>query len=293
MRGVAVVTALLAAGGVGAADLTVATFNTESASDTHWLEIARVIRTSERADVWALQEVESEDALGRYTAAAADAAGRGAHYRYIVSESGHNYSPDRRHDLLALVFNASDLRQLETIELHAIRSEPDGSRYGRPAWGHRAALISRFQLEDTGAEFYLGTVHLKCCGEHRGGPAIRAHQARLLRDWANARDVPVIFAGDFNIPIDPDSAAGNTSSRAFDRLREAFEWIRPANPAMTYCNPRYGSMLDHIFVRAASAVTAESAEVLRTDETDPGYCERDEEGGSDHRPVMGRFVFEE
>ena len=237
-------------------------------------------------DVWAFQEVASIEAAEEYTVAAG-AVGNRKSFRFVVSESGEINQPHRRNDLLAIVYNSSDLRQVETLELHSIRSEPGAGRLGRANWRLRGALFLRLQHKATGEEFYVGNVHLKCCGSP--GPTIRAHQAALLKEWVESQDVPVILTGDFNIPVAPSSANGNPSSDAFTTLEEAMEWLRPDNPVKTQCNPSFDSMLDHVFFKEGPKITAGAVRIL---EIQPQYCDLDSEGFPDHRPLVATFEFE-
>ena len=195
-------------------ELTIGTLNTESASDTLAFSVAGTIRDAGFADVWALQEVEGLDALEEFTVAAASA-GRRSSFRYVMSESGVIASMHRKNDFLGFVYNSSRLRQVETVELHGIRSTPGAGRLGDAEWRLRGALFMRFQDRDTRAEFYIGNVHLKCCGD---GAATRAHQVSIINQWIERSDVPVILTGDFNIPIEPDAEEGPTGCR---RLRRA------------------------------------------------------------------------
>lgn len=266
-----------------AQDVRVGTFNTESASDTQPSRVAETIREVGRVDVWAFQEVASRRAAVEFTQAASAVAGRD-NYRYIISESGEITSPDRQNDLIAIAYNSTRLRHVETVELHGIRSEPDVGRLGKSNWRLRGALFARFQVRGSENEFYVGNVHLKCCGGT--GPSIRAHQATILQEWVAEADAPVILTGDFNIPIDPASADGNLTSNAFTALEAQLEWLRPTNPTKTQCNPQFNSMLDHFFMSPGAGITATG---IRIHMTEPSYCDLDERGYADHRPVTADF----
>lgn len=266
---------VLASARAGAGEIRFATFNIESDASTDDGRIAETIRALGTLDMLALQEVAGRDAV-RNATAAMRSAGSGR-YRYVISESG-SAGRGRIGDRLAIVYDSARFRQLETVELHAIRSEPDGTAHGRPNWGLRAALFLRLRAYDDDTEFLFGTVHLKCC---TAGRQIRAHQARLLGDWIARTGVPVILAGDFNIPVLPQEANGATASAAFDRLVEALAWGRPIK---TQCSPDHESMLDHVFVDRERITALE----VRIHETDPAYCAADRRGGSDHRPISAR-----
>src|SRR4051812_42503777 len=79
---------LLVVGAAHAADVRVATFNTESDDDTLPAKVAETIRELPNVDIWALQEVEDEDALKIYRAAAKGQTEEP--WRYVISESGVN-----------------------------------------------------------------------------------------------------------------------------------------------------------------------------------------------------------
>ncbi len=155
---------------------------------------------------------------------------------------------------------------------------------GNPAWRLRGALFLRLQDTSTGVEFYVGNVHLKCCGG--GGITTRAHQAEIIREWISRADVPVILTGDFNIPVAPTSATGNQSSVAFTTLEQVATWLRPSNPIKTQCNPNFNSMLDLFFLTSGPNISVNDVEVR---EVDPSYCDMDAKGYADHRPVVARF----
>ncbi|MCR9074207.1 MAG: endonuclease/exonuclease/phosphatase family protein [Alphaproteobacteria bacterium] len=273
---------VLASARVEAGEIRFATFNIESDASTDDARIAETIRALGPLDMLALQEVAGPNAVRNATAALRSAT-RGR-YRYVISESGAAVR-GRLGDRLAIIYDSARFRQMETIELHVIRSVPDGSAHGRPNWGLRAALFLRLRAFDDDIEFLFGTVHLKCCS---AGGAVRAHQARLLAEWIARADVPVILAGDFNIPVLPQEANGASASAAFDRLVDALAWVRPANPTKTQCSPDHESMLDHVFVDRERIAMAE----VRIHETDPAYCAADRRGGSDHRPVSARVSIE-
>lgn len=262
-------------------ELIVGTLNTESAADTNVFAVSQVIRDTGFADIWAFQEVEDLEALTEYTVAAGATANR-INFRRVISESGTIASQHRKHDFLGIVYNSTRLRQVETVELHGIRSNPGSGRLGKPDWGLRGALLMRFQDKQTGAEFYLGNVHLKCCG--RDGPGIRAHQAEILKEWIERTNVPVIMAGDFNIPVDPTSGDG-TDAEAFVTLSSVMDWMSPENPIKTFCGTQ-NSMLDHVFVKSGPNLEPIDSVIEQTDEA---FCEAEKLGGPDHRPLIARF----
>ena len=281
-----------AASNVFAQSFTVATLNTESGSDTQAFRVAEIMRNLGRVEIWLLQEVASKEAAIEYTVAAG-AVGNRQKYRYLLSDSGKNHEQHRQDDRLAVVYNSSEFREVEVTELHSIRSRPNGTPLGKPDWHLRGALFVRFAHIDSGTEFYVGNVHLKCCGASdsasRHGPDIRSHQARLLKDWIDRRDVPVLLTGDFNIPIKPGAPLGNASSAAFGILSESMTWHRPSNPVKTYCGHLFDSMLDHLFSFGGGALEVKT---VRVGNAEASYCERDEQGYPDHRPVLAEIALD-
>lgn len=265
-----------------AADIRIATFNTESDDDTQPAKVAETIGKLPNVDIWALQEVEDEEALKKYRSAAKGTSAEP--WRYVISESGVN--TDRQSDHLGLLYRTDIFRQLETIEYHAIRSRHENnSKYGRTDWGMRAALLLRLMHIPSKREFYVGTVHLKCCGE---GEDQRAHQAGLLAKWIKQRDVPVILLGDTNIPIEPGQNASQVTAAAFKKLTQegGLTWLVPSNPIKTQCHPEFNSMLDQVYYTANLQPTTARAEIQFTSAS---YCQRETQGYSDHRPIVATF----
>ncbi|MBB3303301.1 endonuclease/exonuclease/phosphatase family metal-dependent hydrolase [Rhizobium sp. BK077] len=264
------------AGSAIAADLRIATFNTESDDDTQPAKVAETIAAMGSFDLLAVQEVESADTLKAYTEAAAKQGGR---WRFVISESGVNV--DREADLLGIIYRTDRLRQLETNELHLIRSKPDGTKYGRTDWSLRGALSLRLLDLQTGDEFRVTTVHLKCCNE----PGTRTHQAALLAEELAKSTVPNIVLGDTNIPIEPgDDHPDSANFPAFTSLGPGSGriWLRPVTAIKTQCSPDFNSMLDQIYVPTG---TVGAAEILFPEAS---YCSKDAEGYSDHRPVVAQ-----
>jgi endonuclease/exonuclease/phosphatase family metal-dependent hydrolase len=209
----------------------------------------------------------------------------GEPWHHVISESGVN--TDRQSDHLGLLYRTDLFRQLETIEYHAVRSrQENNSKYGKPDWGMRAALFLRLMHIPSKREFYVGTLHLKCCGE---GEDQRAHQAGLLAKWIKQRDVPVILLGDTNIPIEPGLKAPQVTAAAFKKLttEAGMVWVEPANPVKTQCDVNFNSMLDQVYHTANLQPTSVSAEIQFTS---PSYCDGDTQGFSDHRPIVATFT---
>ena len=268
-----------------AAEIRIGTFNTESGPDTLPVKVAETIREVRGVDLWALQEVEGADALEHY-AEAAKVSG-GGRWTWVLGRSGSYTAPDRAPDRLGVLYRRDMFRELETIEYHAIRSVPSDAAYGRSVPQLLGALFLRLLHNRSKTEFYVGNVHLKCCAD---GVDIRAHQARLLASWIARADVPVILVGDFNIPVSPLDPSGNTDSRAFMELttRANLLWVRPVNPYKTICDPRYDSMLDHVYHTRGFLEDTATVEVQFAV---AAYCDEEGAGYSDHRPVVASFRF--
>ncbi len=143
----------LAAGPALAGDLTVATFNTESDSDTVPSLVAQQIKELGPLDILAVQEVQDQQALFTYTKALAEE--HGGRWRYVISESGTNRS--RQDDLLGIIYNTDAFRQLATTEFHMVRSKEGAGPYGEPFWSVRGVLMLRLFHYDTETEFQIAT----------------------------------------------------------------------------------------------------------------------------------------
>ena len=270
---------------VRAAEVRVGTFNTESGPDTLPVKVAKTIREVRGVDIWALQEVESPVALEHYAEAARISGG--GRWTWVIGRSGSYTAAGRIPDHLGILYRRDMFREIETVEYHAIRSMPSDAAYGRSVPALLGAMFLRLLHRRSKTEFYVGNVHLKCCDD---GADIRAHQAKLLASWIGRRDVPVILVGDFNIPISPQHPSGNTDSRAYGELTASADllWVRPVNPHKTVCDPRYDSMLDHVYHTRGFLENTATAEVQFTD---AAYCEGEADGYSDHRPVVASFQF--
>ena len=92
-------------GAAQAADIRIATFNTESDDDTQPAKVAETIGKLPNVDIWALQE--GEDALKRYLAAAKGTSATS--WRSVISESGVN--TDRQSDRLGILYRIDIFRR--------------------------------------------------------------------------------------------------------------------------------------------------------------------------------------
>jgi len=272
---------LLSVSPLVAADLRIATFNTES--DPHFstdpVNVARTISEMGKFDILALQEVEDADAVKQYAEAAAHSL-KGT-WRSIISESGVNF--DRKSDHLAIIYRSDLFRQIDTRELHMIRSNTGAGPYGKTDWSLRGALALRLQ-HTGGQEIQVVTVHLKCCGGE--GVAIRTHQSNVLAAEIDTERFPTIVLGDTNIPIEPGQPAPDVANLpTFTNLTTGMglKWVAPSNPVATQCSPQFNSMLDQIYGPPNAAASAE----IKFPEQ--AYCDRENAGYADHRPIVATF----
>lgn len=258
-----------------AAPVKIATYNTESDDDTNWSNVATDISSINGVDIWGLQEVEGQAALSKYLSQAGS-----GEWDAVLSRSGASTNPDYRSDQLAIMYRTDIFRLLDVGEYLAIKSNPGTGKYGCTSRGLRGLLYVKLLHRDTQKEFYVGNVHLKCCGT---GKDTREHQAKLMKDWIDRADAPIFLLGDFNIPVAPTDTNGPTGSPAFDILTENLTFAFPSNPIKTQCSPRYNSMLDLHFYSAEVAQWSPQVEVLKTSQA---YCDAEAVGGADHRPVV-------
>lgn len=136
--------------------LEVVTFNVQSSANTYPYRVGEIIQQLQRPEILVLQEVDNEKDLAWYTAAASlDSSYR---YRSVMSRAGRNSEPDRLNDHLAIVYNDTVLRLLETIELDTVRSRPDTSSLGVQDTRILPVLFARFQHKISKQEFYVGNI---------------------------------------------------------------------------------------------------------------------------------------
>lgn len=262
-----------------ATEIKIATYNTESDDDTNWTNVAADIDSIEGIDIWGLQEVEGPNALDTFL----PVAGAGQ-WEAVLSRSGASNTPTYKSDQLAILYRTDMFKLLDVGEYMAIKSTPGTGKYGRTSRGLRGLLYVKLLHRDTQQEFYVGNVHLKCCGN---GRATREHQAKLMKDWIDRADAPVFLLGDFNIPIAPSEQNGPIGSAAYNIIAGDLTFAYPSNAIKTQCNPTYNSMLDLHFYSPSVSAWNPQAEVLKTSQA---YCDADgtdqQPGGADHRPVV-------
>lgn len=258
-----------------AVDLTFVSFNVESDADTTPSAVARDISRIPASDVWALSEVSPRD-FETYRMAV------GENYRMFRGSTGGS-------DRLAIIYDPDVLSVVdEAVEL----SDAGGSRH---------PLMAVFAVNETNEEVWVVANHLqRGSGEDAAFNGTRQNQAAWLNRWAaehsEAERVPsMVLIGDFNFDVSQSTRRGNRSYEIFTR-NGIFRWVEPSCladsscPATgTQCNPRFGSILDFVFLAGAAREWEASSEILF--KNDPTYCENDDDGGADHFPVRAVLSF--
>lgn len=226
-------------------------------------------------DLWGLSEVRA-DRFDDYLDGAA--LGENSTFKVIEGASGGDKTR------LAIIYDTSVFELVgEPVELTLVQLGSDNLR---------APLVARFRGRQTQQEFFFMVNHLKCCGE---GKNKRRQQCKLISDWAEDQDVPVLMCGDLNIPLDVDDLVEGEpiTDSAFVELTQQgpFVWLEPEVLAKTQAHPDFNSILDYILV--ANAPVADwtfQARILHREEDRPiqegedsGFA--DNNSSTDHRPV--------
>ncbi|MGE3467259.1 MAG: endonuclease/exonuclease/phosphatase family protein [Pyrinomonadaceae bacterium] len=156
--------------------LKVAAWNLESGGSTTPNLVSRV-RSIRNVDLWGFSELRDQTVLTAITAAAAT--GQQGVFRGILGATGGG-------DRLAIVYNSTRFRLVRSEELEEINVSGTV----------RAPLVAKFRDTETGKQFFFMVNHL-----YRGSFEGRREQSRLLNNWAEGQDLPVIAVGDFNYDL--------------------------------------------------------------------------------------------
>ena len=253
--------------------LTAITYNIESGPDTDPAVVARKMAQAPSPNIWLLQEAPHEEAV----LSIMNWIG-GKRWAYVLSDTGERIEPFKQADYLAVLYDRSALRLLETVELVETSYLPGAYGDVDPDDTLRRVQFLRFEHFASGAEFWISNLHQRCCAGFEG---LREHQSKITMDWVTERSVPVILGGDFNIPVEPGTN-GNSDSNAFSAITDSLSWISPSNPVRTLCIVGQTSMVDHFFVTPSLREIASTTILFE----EPEYCELDPDGHADHRPVM-------
>lgn len=253
-------------------ELTVVSYNVESDSkynkksntkDTEPDSVAKDLKRIPKSHIWGLSEVQKKD-FETYRKAI------GKNFKLIEGETGGA-------DRLAIVFDPDVLEQIGDMDE---LSEAGGSRH---------PLIEKFKVKRTEQEFLFVVNHLQ-----RGANSVRKAQAAWLNIWAREEakkknPSAIILVGDYNFDVNPYTKQGNPAYELFMQ-NGMFRWVEPSCIADrscpttgTGCNSEYNSILDFVFLAGSARSWKAKSEILFKDEAD--YCEKEESGGSDHRPI--------
>lgn len=248
-----------------ATELSAIAYNVESGEDTDPLKVAEDLEKIAGVDLWGLSEVGDREAAEVFTQAVAYP---GADFESILGTTGGS-------DKLQIVYDRNRLRAIESYEL-------------KNTGGTRSPLVARFQLLSSGTEFLFMVNHFDRANPEKGNK-----QANRVRQWAEEQSLPILAVGDYNFDLDAKSRKGNEGFDTF-MAGQTFQWIEPdcwrkgTCPATgTQCNPNYTSILDFVFVAGAAQKWQGTSQILFLD--DRGYCDWDESGYSDHRPIKVTF----
>ena len=229
--------------------------------------IAEQIAAADGVDIWGLSEVHGFQAVQPFELAAED--GEGANYESYFGTTGGG-------DRLLIIYNEDRFELLAEFQLNHINIDQSG----------RAPLVVHLKVRETGIDFYFMVNHL-----FRGNSSKRHQQSRLLNEWAESVDIPVIAAGDYNYDWEVIGGDGD-HDLGYDLLTAGniFTWVRPDTLIRTQCsatssgNCRFNSVLDFVF----TANMPEAWEANSTILVEPGDFP-DNAQTSDHRVVEGVF----
>ncbi|WP_071517703.1 endonuclease/exonuclease/phosphatase family protein [Geitlerinema sp. PCC 9228] len=237
-------------------------FNVESRDADPQTIAQEYVAPLENIDIWGFSEVRD----GQWAQILEQAAEKGenADFGGILGTTGGDYR-------LLIVYNRDRFRELRHFELQ------DMNLGGNV----RAPLVAHFRFQATGEEFLFVVNHLFRSDRQR-----RHQQARMLNQWAQKQDLPIVAVGDYNFDWDIRSD-GLRRDLGFDYLTQngVFSWVKPQKLLPTQCSQKFQSILDFVFISQEVKNWSPSAKILYPQ---PSYCPDDEQK-SDHRPVRGTF----
>jgi len=246
----------------GSEEIRVVGFNTES-GDAVANVVAQTIAAVEGESIWGLCEVENAGWASTFSEAAPD--GDGPDFEYVLGTTGWS-------NRLAVLYDPDRFELVDHFELFYIDPDGDG----------RAPLVARLRSLETGRELLFMVNHL-----WRSDARLRHEQAGLLHDWAEEQTLPVVAVGDYN--FDWEVVGGDTDhDQGYDLMTagDAWVWVRPEELVATQCSDYYDSVLDFVFVSGEAKSWDGESVIL---ESEPLYCENENEQQSDHRPVEATF----
>lgn len=242
-------------------------WNVESGGNDPNVIAKQLVSDLARYDIYGLTEVDP----GNTRLYLKSLQTRSNRYRSIVTVTGGS-------DRMLLVYDLGRFDKLEHAELEA----HDGVRMNDVNFRHRSPLMARFKDKTTDVEFIVVLNHLA-----RGNAELRQEQAKALRLWAAAQNVPVLAIGDYNFDYDFLTGKGN---KAFDEFLSdgTWQWVKPEKLVDTNWSDRDedgvddypDSCLDFMFVAGKAKEWQPESRVIVRDGDFP-----DDETTSDHRPV--------
>lgn len=155
----------------------------------------------------------------------------------------------------------------KTAQVNARIEKALGLRGGHAR--RRAPLVAWLRDGRRGEDLVVAHVHLKA-GSDGDARALREREIGALLG-ALPDGVPVVIAGDFNALCGVGANGLEGCDDVPGRLVDAgFTWVRPPTLTPTYCNERYDSVLDMVWVRGGGA-TPPAATVLHGEPA--AFCE--------------------
>lgn len=158
-------------------------------------------------------------------------------------------------------------------------------------WGHslRYPLLAIFRFKVgplKGERFWFVNNHLKACDDSKSRKK-RKRQANHLKKWVKLQDSSsaIILAGDFNFGVRLNNKKGEKVDSIFKEFMKgnAFKWAKPKGKGHGYCYYYKTGVLDFIFLAGVAKKWSYEAKFLFED---GNYCDKEREGGSDHRPLL-------
>ena len=237
-------------------------FTVSRGEDEATLETLVAVWERINADVIALQEIGSENAIQLLLAAVAAQTDR--HYEFALNRRGTQrvgfaWDSDRVEPL-------DDPEELRDVALNNLRP----------------AFVQAFTFSDY--DFTLVTLHLKAT-QTAGSQKIRVAQSILLAQWLSERpedaDQDVIFLGDFNDYYDAEN---------LDPLAQVVYFTADILPedTISYIGDDFESLIDHVAL--TDGVRDEFCSLQVFDPADIALSEDEFEAlASDHLPVIAVF----
>lgn len=236
---------------------TIVSWNVESGDanpDTLAKTMQYIQQTYGPIDVWGLSEVSSA------TWAVAFKHALGDHYRFELGTTGGA-------DRLCVLYDQTKF---------ALAAPSQELNTMNPGGRVRSPLVVTLTHKASADTFLVMVNHL-----YRSKADARQRQAKMLNQWIQNINQPLIAVGDYNFDYNIAKEKGN---KAFGLLiaNQHFTWVRPDTLVRSQCNKHYNSVLDFVFLNDdALAWPVRKSQIL----VRPNDC-RDTKYTSDHRPVI-------